>query len=114
MKAMNFVVSALAVLSIGMAACANAATLADRHASYGAKCESCHVVKTPEEGARVKNEQCLACHGSYEQLAEKTAKVTPNPHDSHLGKVRCSDCHVGHADPKLMCNDCHKFNLKTP
>ena len=67
--------------------------------------------KMPKVGAKVKNERCLVCHQSYEALAERTKALNPNPHKTHLGNVRCTDCHAGHQQGKLMCNDCHKFNL---
>ncbi len=38
------------------------------HLSKGLKCDSCHKESTPEEGAKVDNEKCLACHGSYLSL----------------------------------------------
>lgn len=66
------------------------------------------------DGFVTKN-QCLSCHGSYEALADKTEKLTPNPHRSHLGAVNCEECHK--ADSKqteLMCNQCHNFSYKQP
>lgn len=114
MAKLNWILGTIAAFAIGLSGVANAASLADRHANYGAECTACHADKTPEEGTRVSNEKCLACHESYAKVAERTAKVSPNPHDTHLGNVRCTDCHSGHAQPKLMCNDCHKFDLKTP
>ena len=95
--------------SLSMAA--NGNFLANRHAQMGVKCEQCHKAKMPKAGAKVKNERCLACHQSYEALAERTKALNPNPHKTHLGNVRCTDCHAGHQQGKLMCNDCHKFNL---
>ena len=53
--------------------------------------------------------QCLACHGSYQALGEKTASLTPNPHASHMGEVQCDGCHRWKGKGKLMCNDCHRF-----
>lgn len=91
---------------------ADAAPLADRHAKFGLKCEQCHQTSKPAAEAKVKNESCFACHQSYDALAKKTVKLDPNPHKTHLGNVRCSDCHSGHSQAKLMCNDCHKFDLK--
>lgn len=87
-------------------------TLAERHTQNGIRCEACHKVKMPQTGAVVNNEACFACHGSYEKLAQRTAKLNPNPHKTHLLNVRCSDCHSGHQASKLMCNDCHRFNLQ--
>lgn len=91
---------------------ADVSVLADRHAKLGVKCEQCHSVQMPAAGAKVKNQSCLTCHQSYDALAKKTEKLNPNPHRTHLGNVRCSDCHSGHVQARLMCNDCHKFDLK--
>lgn len=65
------------------------------------------------DGFVTKN-QCMQCHGDYAQLAQKTAKIEPNPHLSHLGKVNCEECHkANQVKPELMCNQCHNFTLKT-
>ena len=56
-------------------------------------------------------ETCLSCHGSYDKLAERTAKLTPNPHFSHRGEEDCTNCHSLHGKSRLECNDCHSFNL---
>ena len=42
----------------------------------------------------------------------RTAKMEPNPHRSHLGDVNCVECHSGHGEPCLMCNDCHQFKIQ--
>ncbi len=61
----------------------------------------------------VTKQQCMQCHGSYEQLGEKTANLEPNPHKSHMGEVNCEDCHkVDKAKPELMCDQCHQFTIK--
>ncbi|MCF0253771.1 MAG: cytochrome c3 family protein [Duodenibacillus sp.] len=73
-------------------------------------CTQCHKVMPPKAPAQ---ETCLACHGSYAQIAQKTAKSTPNPHDSHMGRVECSECHSMHKASRFMCRDCHAFkNVK--
>lgn len=113
LKNFGFVMSAIVGLAISTGSFAADKPLADRHSHYGAQCATCHANNMPATGTRVKNEACLACHGSYEKLAEKTKNDEPNPHRTHLGNVRCSDCHSGHGTPRLICNDCHKFNLKT-
>ncbi|MDO4938281.1 MAG: cytochrome c3 family protein [Sutterellaceae bacterium] len=97
-----------------MATCVAAAdgTTADRHAAKGVKCEMCHI--SAEKTTPVRKEACLKCHGSYEQLAKRTAKVEPNPHDNHFGDRDCSTCHKGHTKSVVTCNQCHKFDLKTP
>ncbi|MBM6704457.1 cytochrome c3 family protein [Sutterella massiliensis] len=87
---------------------------ADRHLGYGLKCETCHKsAGMPQPGARVSKDTCKSCHDPAE-LAKKTAKLDQNPHYNHLGDVNCTECHKGHQPSTLMCNDCHKFNLKTP
>ena len=64
--------------------------------------------------APVRKDACHACHGSYEKLAKRTEKVTPNPHYNHFGDRDCSTCHKGHAKNVITCRQCHKFDLKTP
>lgn len=103
--------AALAIATPSMARNADA-LLADQHANAGVKCEACHGAKKPAEGAAVPLAARTKCHGSYEALAEKTRKLDPNPHRTHQGDVRCSDCHRGHQKSVLMCNDCHRFDLK--
>lgn len=110
----QWIVSTLAIaigVSAGCVFASDGTVLAERHAKMGVTCVQCHKTQTPKEGAKVKNESCFACHQSYEALAQKTARLDPNPHKTHLGNVRCSDCHLGHEKSRLMCNDCHKFNL---
>ena len=112
---MNKTLFAVLAASLGFAAfssfAADAPVLADRHVARSVTCDKCHGSQPPQAGAKVKVEQCLTCHQSYDTVAERTAKIEPNPHKNHLGNVRCSDCHSGHAQPKNMCNDCHKFNF---
>ncbi len=57
--------------------------------------------------------QCMSCHGTYAQMAEKTANLEPNPHRSHLGQVNCEECHVPTAaKPQVMCMQCHQFDIR--
>ena len=113
MKNAFFVMLAAVLGSVSLSGmAAEGVTLADRHAKMNVSCVQCHGVKTPATGAKVQNTACLTCHGSYDKLAEKTKALSPNPHKTHLGNVRCSDCHSGHQQSKLMCNDCHKFDLQ--
>lgn len=110
---MNKKLIASFVLSLGVAfaSLTASAAVADFHVKNGVKCVSCHNTAQPKPGAKVSADQCLKCHQSYKVLADKTKNLTPNPHHSHLGKVRCSDCHSGHQQSRLMCNDCHKFDM---
>lgn len=86
--------------------------LADRHVSRSLTCESCHAVMPPKA---VPTDQCLKCHVSYEALAKRTDKKDINPHDTHIEKPACSDCHQGHKKPVLVCDQCHEFaKIKVP
>ena len=62
-------------------------TLAQIHAKAG--------FQWPKDESRVNNNTFFAFQKSYEQLAKKTANLDPNPHKSHLGNVRCTECHSG-------------------
>ena len=79
------------------------------HANKEIKCEQCHADKPKEQ--RVPMETCVGCHGDYQKLAEATKGMKPNPHDSHLGEIRCTLCHNVHKEFKLYCNSCHQFDL---
>jgi len=50
---------------------------------------------------------CTKCHGDQAKVAEKTIKVIPNPHESHLGNVKCGLCHHGHKQSEDYCSTCH-------
>lgn len=90
-------------------------TTARLHLDKGVKCADCHgAAKTP---AHVTAEPCLSCHGPYEQLAEKTAKLRPlNPHASpHWGAdIECAVCHRQHASTRNWCAHCHTVENKAP
>lgn len=92
---------------------ADNAMLAERHAKRGVACTSCHV-KSPNDKPTMT--QCLACHGgSYENLAKKTDESDINPHATHMGESECSECHSGHKQPRLVCDNCHEFtDIKVP
>ncbi len=88
------------------------------HGKAGIVCLACHGKTLPEQGDTVENERCLACHGSLESLAARSApKDFPdrNPHKSHLGEIACTVCHHGHMPSKVYCLGCHsRFNMKIP
>lgn len=86
--------------------------LADRHSERGVQCVSCHGSEKPD--ANVSNDKCLACHGTYQALADKTSKLDVNPHASHLGDMPCIRCHQGHKPSVLICNNCHQFKMQVP
>jgi DnaJ-class molecular chaperone len=75
-------------------------------------CATCHGTATPSRPAPAS--ACMKCHGSYDAIAKRTAKITPNPHDAHVGQLRCTLCHKAHQPSVLYCDQCHDFKLKTP
>lgn len=85
------------------------------HQLQGVTCQKCHGnTKTP---AALSTEQCLACHGSMEKVAARTAKVKPNnPHASPHGKtyIACDLCHHQHAKSENFCAQCHDFKFAVP
>lgn len=102
MKAILTTLCASLVLASAFANAADNAPLADRHA------------KSPSVAPTMK--ECLACHGgSYEALAKKTDESDINPHATHMGEPECSECHSGHKQPRLVCDNCHEFtDIKVP
>ncbi len=87
-----------------------AQTVSGKHAEKGVTCVNCHGEAAPAKRAPVS--ACAKCHGDYAGIAKLTEKVTPNPHASHQGEVRCTLCHKTHEPSKLYCNECHQFDLK--
>jgi hypothetical protein len=86
--------------------------LADRHKLTGIGCEGCHKENPPKE--QVPTVVCGKCHGDQAKLANRTQKVIPNPHDSHLGNVECGLCHHAHKPSEDYCGNCHEFGYKVP
>ena len=99
-----------AAVALAFAAPAAMAQSAPHGTHKAIPCQQCHKttpMKAPAQST------CLACHGSYDKLAKATAKSKPNPHDSHMGRVDCSECHSMHKTSRFMCRDCHAFkNVK--
>ena len=75
----------------------------------GTNCALCHGAENPTKAADDAN--CLKCHGTREQVAQLTAELEPNPHDSpHYGfDVPCSTCHMEHKPAEIYCSSCHAF-----
>jgi hypothetical protein len=86
--------------------------LIDKHVAAGLNCASCHSESPPakQPDAAV----CSKCHGSYQDLAAKTAADQPNPHASHLGDIPCESCHRIHQASVIYCAQCHNFDFKAP
>lgn len=90
--------------------------LADRHVGRGVACASCHRDKSPAPGAKVPMTACTTCHGSLDQVAERTKKkgVTPDSHYNHLVGLNCLECHQGHKPSQNACSTCHEIQYKVP
>lgn len=83
------------------------------HSSKGIQCSSCHQETPPAK--KVKTARCQTCHGTYEQLAERTKNMQPNNvHANHLGDLECKACHGVHKKQKLECDECHQFKFSMP
>lgn len=85
---------------------ANASML---HMKAGISCSGCHDEELPQEMSSVKNSKCESCHGSINEIADKTVPPAKeqNPHRSHQGELNCSKCHSGHGQAKSYCLECH-------
>jgi fumarate reductase flavoprotein subunit len=86
--------------------------LGDKHKKAGIVCEECHEGGTSK--GDVTNAICFKCHIGYSKLAERTSKITSNPHESHIGYLECVACHHIHKLSEDYCGECHKFSLKVP
>ncbi len=86
--------------------------LIDKHVAAGLNCASCHSESPPAK--QPDSAVCTKCHGSYKDIAAKTAADQPNPHASHLGDIPCTSCHKIHQASVTYCAQCHNFDFKTP
>jgi len=86
--------------------------LIDKHVAAGVNCAGCHAKAPPPQVPAVT--VCTGCHGSYQQIAAKTASDHPNPHASHQGDVPCASCHHVHKASESFCDQCHAFGMTTP
>lgn len=106
-----------ATLVLGISSASAGEAMLTKHKDVA--CDTCHQTKTPTEAAD--QAACIACHGQYKGKVVPNADQNPdrnprrpvlevNPHDSHLGDVRCTLCHREHtASPKeTACFQCHK------
>jgi hypothetical protein len=90
-------------------------TLPPHHTKAGVHCFDCHQEEKPTKKA-VAADSCMTCHGDYPAMRALTKDVKPNPHDSHLGEIPCTECHRQHQPPVVKCLECHagkfKFNIR--
>lgn len=90
----------------------SSAEMEHRHAERDVTCADCHAEDPPQR--RPPSKRCSDCHGDYEAVSILTRNVFPNPHESHVGEIRCTRCHKEHAPSELYCNKCHVFELVVP
>jgi hypothetical protein len=84
-----------------------------RHSKQSITCELCHGALLPQKRAAMA--KCLRCHGEYADLALATEGASAiNPHESHLGELKCTRCHKAHSRSVLYCNKCHVYDLQVP
>ena len=90
-------------------------SLPAHHSKAGVHCFDCHQEEKPTKKA-VAPDSCMTCHGDYPAMKAVTKDVKPNPHDSHLGEIPCTECHRQHQPPVVKCLECHagkfKFNIR--
>ena len=113
--------AAMLAAALGLSTTANAgpAELKPHHKALG-DCALCHTQENAVAGNAFvvpDNKACLACHGSWQDLAEKTKPADPhepNPHKSHhYGEnMSCTACHAEHKESRVICNACHAFPFK--
>ena len=86
-------------------------SLPPHHAKAGVHCFDCHQEEKPTKKA-VASDSCMVCHGDYPAMKALTKDAKPNPHDSHLGEIPCSECHRQHRPPVVKCLECHEGKFK--
>ena len=96
----------------GLTFAAEGLSLADKYRNRGTDCSSCHKENPPRQD--VPMVVCLGCRGDYGEVAAKTDKLDPNPHDSHLGEIDCGKCHHAHKASVNACADCHPMDMNVP
>ena len=57
---------------------------------------------------RIEDEMCLQCHISLDYHATRTDYLRRNPHLSHWPELRCTSCHMSHAEQIDYCSRCHE------
>jgi len=107
----------LSISSAGTGAVKNGETgkpFLSKHKKYTElNCNDCHLTQTPK---RLTTKQCLSCHGSFEEVAEATKHLDPDPHNSpHYGsELDCDLCHHEHSVSENFCAQCHEWELIVP
>lgn len=114
----------------------NSDFLAHKHGTAKVACAECHKLsakqknrnvvafknkkyKSPLEEREYGNDLCFGCHGSYQEVRERTkdfgAKgLLRNPHESHYGDLDCNMCHKMHRTSIDYCSQCHETGVNKP
>jgi fumarate reductase flavoprotein subunit len=89
------------------------------HKEAELNCADCHGVAVPEK--RAPAAICVECHTKKEdskliEFDDGDRIISINPHNSHIGEIRCTHCHRIHTQSVLHCNDAchHKFKNTVP
>ena len=119
MTKLNVAGTVAALVLAGFCAAVGAQDMKPQHL-FITDCAVCHTAENAVAGNAFvvpDNKACLACHGSWNDLADKTKPADPhepNPHKSHhYGEnMACTSCHAEHKPSRVVCNDCHAFPFK--
>lgn len=113
MNTFRLISTLVCAAALGVCSVASAdITLRGKHKEMNLTCETCHGQTKPREIPE--DTVCLQCHGDREAIKAKTTKLKPNPHYGHDDSIECGACHKQHEPSVLACNQCHKFEYKTP
>ena len=80
----------------------------------GTNCQLCHTVAEPVTAPDTRS--CSNCHGTPEDVAKRTEKLEPNPHNSPHWETElpCDTCHKEHGQSEFYCKNCHHFDYQVP
>ena len=87
------------------------------HREAGLECADCNGAKVPEKRAAAS--ACIECHtkksdDKHVEFNDGDRSVSVNPHNSHVGEIRCTQCHKIHRQSLLYCNEgCHHKFINT-
>lgn len=90
-------------------------TVSGKHLANSLTCNSCHETVNPVSSPS--QSSCIGCHGEIvkipvKEIHEGKRVIKINVHDSHYGEIDCLNCHKIHSSGKLMCNECHHYDIK--
>jgi hypothetical protein len=114
----------------------NSDFLAHKHEQAKIACAECHQLnakqksqniaafknrkyKSPLDEREYGNDLCFRCHGSYQEVRERTKDfkdkgLLRNPHESHYGDMDCNMCHKIHRTSIDYCSQCHETGVNKP